>query len=435
MTQEDALELAKLPAKTVKGLCDDGEVPDSFDVRSAAYRVEAERKVAAATKAAEDAGFTVIDESPDDWFQASFTSAGPDGTETTPESAVVTVNGKWGTLGHVDAKEHESEPCHVVFVRHDGTTIHGCSNHEAHPKPEPEPGDAGARESGGVWAREVEPSGPRPDQEAVESLMPTIKRALATGAAPEQVLGFVSVALFRDDDPWHTAEKAAQLLELSGTTDDPLEDLCVLSEDDAATALTAFAVQSYVGALAQVVFDVSMTGTPLDVMETSDDESMNRNVVDARRLLDFLRLVVPDDGIGTLEDIVADFATSEDDAQSDPTETAAAAARSSQATDAATPSAAPEVDDEDPTQGQSPSASDAEPDTSEPGDSAGAEDDAAGVTVTITKGGKPSAVKFFRDCSECGRISGFNTNKGDARRRGQEHLDEAHGGEGEVEAA
>lgn len=45
-----------------------------------------------------------------------------------------------------------------------------------------------------------------------------------------------------------------------------------------------------------------------------------------------------------------------------------------------------------------------------------------GPLVTISKEG----AKYLRDCSECGRLSGFNTTEADAVSRGQDHIEQEH---------
>lgn len=422
MSQEDALALAKLPATVIKDLCPKGTIPSDFVIRHAAFKAETDRKIARAVEAAKKAGHTIVDEAPDEWFQEAFTPAGTDDVE--PASAAVALNGKWGTLGHVDPVEHASEPCHVVFIRHDGTATPGCNDPDAHPAPEKTDDD----EDDEAPIAAQHPSQPRPRDpadvaatEAVESLLPTIKRAIASTPPAEQVLSFVAVALFRDEDPWRTALAAAKLLELTGTTDDALEDLCVLAEEDAGTALGAFAMQSYIAALHQVVADTVNTGTPLDVMETADDTKAN--VADARRLLDFLRLVVPDDATGTLEDIVADFAHGAGEGSINEF-TGHCFYDGCRFVAIDSPNGVRDLMKEHYAEvhGEEIDAIA----TSAPG---------VATTVTISLGGKSGAPKYLRDCTACGRLSGFNTNKGDAERRSQGHLDTDHGGAGEVVTA
>jgi ParB family chromosome partitioning protein len=408
LTQEIATALAALPAAKAKELCSDGP-PDEWRVRNAKAEIDREKRYAVAVKDAKEAGATLIDDPPQTYQQRSI-----EGEDADPVAVGVT----YGTLAHVDAAEHASLECHVVYVTPQGRIQGACTNPDSHPAPEPKgaPSSSGAA----LQVRDVS-ANVLAAQAAEASLLPSYRKALAKADEnPALALAFVARALFRDDDPWTTGEQAVEMLELSGTTDDPLEDLCTVAEDDAPAALVAFALRSYNADLVSLVSDVAL-GTPIDAVEQEQPAS----VASARRLVAFLQVVVPEDGIGNLEDIVTDFAdTSEEVAgREDPMDGTGADAPTS--TDAA---AVQDEGDGGATEDE-PSTKDDDPDASDDGLAA------AAVTVLIVKGGKSTAPKFFRECSACGRLSGFNTNGGQAASRAQDHVNDDHGGAGEVVAA
>lgn len=451
LTQESAVKLAALPAKVRDDLCDGG-VPSESDIEEVRRDLELIAEVERTRKDLEAGGITVVDVMPVEWHQGAIID---EDQELVPPA---TLNGSWGTLGHVDPDEHAaSEPCHVVAVgiRHNRVwAIPACTTPDNHPKPE-EP-EVERR------ARTVEPTpAEKACKSAEDALLPSYRRALSIDVEASLVLPFAARALFRDEEPWETADSACEILALDERLDsDPLGDLARLSEDGSpGTAMLAFAVASYSADLMSIIGG-AVAGTPIEVFETESPGAL----AGATQLLDFLRLVCPNDGIGELADVVADFAEVEKDddgpdlvqsemtveqdedvvvekagvdeaeivhsggtldldameEEPDPTESGTGA-------DVASSGVAGDV-------GPQPPDADALAD-------AGLDQPAAGEAatdevpvITIVKGGKPSAVKWLRDCSVCGRLSGFNTNLNDAKgdQRVQKHFDEKHGGVGRL---
>lgn len=411
LTQELAEIMAGLPKDAVATLCAGPVAPSDFDIRAARVHAEAAKRIADAEKAAKDAGLKVVIDA-DVWQQDRI-----DGEQT-----AVAVGGTYGTLAHVDKAEHAELDCHAVHIDTHGRTTPVCTEPDNHPAPEPPDTAPDA-----LVVREVTPSF-LAAQSAEESLLPSYRKAIAESkpfgeANPELVMSFVAPALFRDSDPWDTAELAVGMLELSGTTDDPLDDLCTVAEDEPAAALIAFAIRSYNRSLRDVVEAVVET-TPFEVLEQESALAVGG----ARRLIGYLQAACPDDGIGSLEQIIEDFATVEGSDEVAP-ETVQSEMTFDQEDEATVESVDEDVaetfHDEGPTEtgadASSPSSTDAEDAPAGGGD--GTE---APVEPTVevfpdpkARGGAP---KFLRRCSVCGQLPGFSTSEKFAMDRAKAHI-------------
>ena len=392
LSQEAALTIASLPAPMQKELIAEG-VPAEWQIKGARLRFEADRRIVDLTKKLEADGQTVVRvASFDAWWQPELMEKG--------DPVAIVVDGRYGTLAHVDDEQHASEPCAVVAIDGRGTVRDACSDPARHPAPDdnddPNPRERAAGELA-VGA-------------VAESLLPSMRRAVevadnAAGADLITILAFAVPIFVRSNDCYIIAERAMDFLEVPDwDRDRELEELGALAETSPVTAMLAFALQDSLATLQQIV-ESAVDGAPLDAIENE----LPDHVRDARALIDHLRAACPDDGIGTLEDIVSDFGQVDRDDQVD--------------------------DDEDPTEtgagAPTPSSTDVE--DAPAGDGDGADEL---PEITIVEGGKATARKYFRDCSACGRLPGFNTNREQAVNRGyDDHLVPEHGAEPRGDAA
>lgn len=403
LTQELAFDMAKLPPTVAKDLCEKG-LPRDCQITNARIEMEREARIASARRQIVAEGLTATEKHPETFWSPELIKEG--------ELTSVAVGSFHGTLSHVDREAHATEPCHVVFITRDGHLLPACTDPGRHPRPVEAAEDANDEFGGTRPALQVRdvtpPTATELAQKACEeSLLPAYRTAVTAELDSDDVISFVATALFRDQDPHGTAQSAIKMLELAETTGDPLGDLATMADEsmnEAAQAMTAFAIRSYHEDLMWII-ETAVNGTPLDVIEDQD----RAGVANARRLLDFLRVVVPDAAVGTLEEIVTDFAV-DDIVEAEIVEDEDELTGGNDEVEVVQPDVVPDLDEETEVDETSPD----EPEVVQSGEP---------PTVEINKAGS----KFYRVCSACGPLTGFNTNEEAAQTRVADHLRDEHG--------
>lgn len=131
LTQDDAVKLAGLPKETQEELCKE-RCPHEWQITTAVRRLRGDKAVAAAKKDVEKKGWTILDRSPWDYPDTNLEGS------TDPAGLCETRVDPWGALAHVDPKAHEKEPCHAVHIRRAGTgasVTPACTDPSRHPRP------------------------------------------------------------------------------------------------------------------------------------------------------------------------------------------------------------------------------------------------------------------------------------------------------------
>lgn len=132
MSQEDAVRLAGLPDEAKAELMKADRAPVGWQIDSAAQRIERAKAFEKAKKAALAKGWTVID------YMPEFCAEDADAAEPALQLIAAedeTCRDGTGTLDHVLVADHESEPCHAVFITSAAEAVPACLKPERHPRP------------------------------------------------------------------------------------------------------------------------------------------------------------------------------------------------------------------------------------------------------------------------------------------------------------
>jgi ParB/RepB/Spo0J family partition protein len=376
LTQEDAVAMAALPKETIAELCGGEEPPDDLDIHHAKHLIEVEKKHAAAVKAAQAKGWRILEDDPE-YFQ----QLGLEGDDK-PVSLDDDRESPYGLLAHVDPTEHESEPCHAVFID-DGEVTSACTNPSAHPMPEgwkspfqlrvaeqqAEAASAARAQPRKKLAEQGKIPAPRRGEfireqvvAKVEPVRATCRRLLSERVDPESVVDFGVLAMLQDED-WDPRRIGELLgLQLPPFNTDGLVE--AITGDGAITGLKvlhAWGLASGLSALEELA-QVTIGHSPVEFNE--DDDWF---VADARKLLEHLAgFEFNSEDALTFEQFVASCSSTSDE------------------------EAREEVAD--------------------------------GPTVEVYE----QKGKFKRRCSECGDLDGQNTKEELAQGRAADHLRDVH---------